>query len=376
MSKFDIFNHVAISAGAGSGKTYTLSRRYINILVGFNLFYEDKETPLDESSLKPCTPSEIVTITYTEAGALEMKSRIFGLIQKVLAYSMNTLDTKDSDYSSIKTAFDPIENSPAVIAHIQTSLKNALQELPSAIISTIHSYCLDLIDQYGDYLKLDAKPSIIEDDEKVILFSEAYREILNQHQVLVEDIDQTISLYKLSKIAQKYSFNAQFRDAFDKYATALEHDGKVLQRAWQAQKILPNREVIVEGLTSAIEMALLNSDKSQYCDALFNNVQVVLNGEGEWMGYEGQLRASKKLPQEILDPVKALRDLLNKLKGTLVDPDKESFYKETLLKIHSLFSTMYQRFNNKLHLEGYTDFETILQHANVLLVHNITVSTR
>lgn len=376
MSKFDIFNHIAISAGAGSGKTYTLSRRYINILVGFNLFFEDKVTPFDESTLQSCSPTEIVTITYTEAGALEMKSRIFGLIQKVLAYSNNKLDVNDGDYTSIKAAFDPIENSPIVIEHIQRSLNQALQELPSAIISTIHSYCLDMIDQYGDYLKLDAKPSIIEDDEKVILFSEVYRETLNKNQELVEEIDQTISLYKLSKIAQKYSFNAQFRDAFDKYAIALKDDGKVLQRAWQAQKILPNRELIVEGLESAIEMALADAKKGQYCDALFNNVQVVLDGAGEWMAYEGQLRASKKLPQEILDPVKGLRDLLNTLKGTLVDPEKESLYKEILLKIHSLFSAMYQRFNDKLHLEGYTDFETILQHANELLDYDIDIPTK
>ena len=39
-NKFTIQESFAISAGAGSGKTYTLSRRYINALLGFDYFRE------------------------------------------------------------------------------------------------------------------------------------------------------------------------------------------------------------------------------------------------------------------------------------------------------------------------------------------------
>lgn len=41
LNKFTIQKSFAISAGAGSGKTYTLSRRYINALLGFDYFRED-----------------------------------------------------------------------------------------------------------------------------------------------------------------------------------------------------------------------------------------------------------------------------------------------------------------------------------------------
>jgi ATP-dependent exoDNAse (exonuclease V) beta subunit len=37
-------NKFTILAGAGSGKTYTLSRRYINVLLGFDYFREDYTT--------------------------------------------------------------------------------------------------------------------------------------------------------------------------------------------------------------------------------------------------------------------------------------------------------------------------------------------
>ena len=41
LNKFTIQKSFAISAGAGSGKIYTLSRRYINALLGFDYFRED-----------------------------------------------------------------------------------------------------------------------------------------------------------------------------------------------------------------------------------------------------------------------------------------------------------------------------------------------
>jgi ATP-dependent exoDNAse (exonuclease V) beta subunit len=44
-NKFTIQHSFAISAGAGSGKTYTLSRRYINAILGFDFFKEKKSQP-------------------------------------------------------------------------------------------------------------------------------------------------------------------------------------------------------------------------------------------------------------------------------------------------------------------------------------------
>ncbi len=41
LNKFTIQKSFAVNAGAGSGKTYILSRRYINAILGFDLFTED-----------------------------------------------------------------------------------------------------------------------------------------------------------------------------------------------------------------------------------------------------------------------------------------------------------------------------------------------
>ena len=36
--RYTIQKHVAITAGAGTGKTYTLSRRYVNAILGFDFY--------------------------------------------------------------------------------------------------------------------------------------------------------------------------------------------------------------------------------------------------------------------------------------------------------------------------------------------------
>lgn len=93
LNKFTIQKSFAINAGAGSGKTYTLSRRYINAILGFDFFREKGFEKTFYEDLKPATTKQIVTITYTEAAALEMKERIFGLISKIIEYK--NLDDKD-----------------------------------------------------------------------------------------------------------------------------------------------------------------------------------------------------------------------------------------------------------------------------------------
>ena len=375
-NKFDIFNHVAISAGAGSGKTYTLSRRYINILVGFNLFFEGESVRPQLGEIKTARPLEIVTITYTEAGALEMKSRIFGLIKNVLLYSDGLLDKKNDDFESISVAFEALEHEHSWIDHIKTVLALALSELSSATISTIHSYCLELIEQYGDYLKLDAKPKIIGDDDKIVAYTDAYRYVLNHEEEIIKEINQTLSLYQLSQIAQKYSFNAQFREAFNTYALLCEDENFSLRSIWMASILPAYKDRFEKGLASLGALAIQDPSKSEYCEAILANATIVLRGVGEWCEYPGQFRKNKKIEEETFEAVKALREATDKLRSKMINPDAEAHYMTTLKAIHALFVKVYEKFRSDLNAGGYTDFETILQQANTLLTYDIALPTR
>jgi len=54
LNKFTVQKSFAINAGAGCGKTYTLRRRYINALVGFDYFREDYS--IQESNFENLKP--------------------------------------------------------------------------------------------------------------------------------------------------------------------------------------------------------------------------------------------------------------------------------------------------------------------------------
>ncbi len=80
---------LCIEASAGSGKTYKLAQRYIQIL----------------SEFKPKNLSSIVAITFTNKAAAEMKERIV-LFLKTLSKIYGTIDFKTDDFSiSDKQAF-------------------------------------------------------------------------------------------------------------------------------------------------------------------------------------------------------------------------------------------------------------------------------
>jgi len=374
--KFDISKNIAISAGAGSGKTYTLSRRYINILLGFNLFIETNEPVFDITDAKPTLPEEIVTITYTEAGALEMRGRIFVLIQKIIAYIDKSLESDDGDFNSIDEAVGRLQSDEKAISYMRTTLQTALEHLPDAVINTIHAYCLHLIDRYGDYIGLDARPAVVGDDEKSAIFDEVYKDETNCQSELVEKIDQIIAFYKLAGIARKYSFDVGFRRAFSTYAKEVETGGINLQKLWLAMQIEDYLEDIADGLMAAKEMAQLDERKVEYYEALVHNFGVIISMDGEFRSYAGQLRANKMLEKELLDRVHAVKNALGALHATVIDKEAEEHYKETLLQISELLESIHNAYSDSLQKKGYTDFETILEYADRLLEKDIPIDTR
>ncbi|MCX6842345.1 MAG: UvrD-helicase domain-containing protein [candidate division WOR-3 bacterium] len=102
---------MVVFAPAGSGKTERLSRRYIELL---------------EAGVKP---ERILTLTFTEKAAAEMKERIFDRLR----------------------------------AHNPELYRRLLDDVLKLRISTIHSFCLSLVKRFAPLLGLDPRVDVLAD---------------------------------------------------------------------------------------------------------------------------------------------------------------------------------------------------------------------
>ncbi|GIO25716.1 helicase-exonuclease AddAB subunit AddA [Ornithinibacillus bavariensis] len=112
---------VLVAAAAGSGKTAVLVERIIQKLL-------KKENPVDIDSL--------LVVTFTNAAAQEMRNRVGLALEKAL----------EQDPTSVH-------------------LKKQLSLLQRASISTLHSFCLDIVKQYAYLLDIDPSFRIANDME-------------------------------------------------------------------------------------------------------------------------------------------------------------------------------------------------------------------
>ena len=103
--------NVIISASAGSGKTFVMIERLIRLI-----------------SQRKATVGQILAVTFTDAAAREMKEKLkTALIKKIEGANDNQLEKHISG---------------------DKELVKQLAELPTADISTIHSFCGKLVRTY------------------------------------------------------------------------------------------------------------------------------------------------------------------------------------------------------------------------------------
>lgn len=128
--------NILVSAAAGSGKTAVLVERIITMLTEDN---------------PPLNVDELLSVTFTEAAAAEMKERILLAIEKKLEENPNNI-------------------------HLQK--QSTL--IHSAMITTIHSFCLSVIREYFHTIDLDPSFRIGEEGELKLLQKEVLQELLEK----------------------------------------------------------------------------------------------------------------------------------------------------------------------------------------------------
>ncbi len=133
---FDRGNDLLLSASAGTGKTAVLIERVCNLII------EDK-AKIDE----------FLIVTFTEAAALELKTRI--------SERLNTaIDNREGD-----------------IKH----LSSQITLLPSSNISTIHGFCKRLIEENFTYLEIEPDFKVADNSEMTLFKDESFEKVLAEN---------------------------------------------------------------------------------------------------------------------------------------------------------------------------------------------------
>ena len=120
-----------IEASAGTGKTFSLTRIYLRLLI-------EKKIPVEQ----------ILLMTYTRAATQELRGRIADIIREAQRYWDNdtnadtVTDTDTDEYW--QHLYNNIEPEQA-----QRLLHQALLNLDQAAIFTIHGFCGRALQQYA-----------------------------------------------------------------------------------------------------------------------------------------------------------------------------------------------------------------------------------
>ncbi|MET1029486.1 helicase-exonuclease AddAB subunit AddA [Domibacillus tundrae] len=127
---------ILVAAAAGSGKTAVLVERIIQKMIR-------DESPIDVD--------ELLVVTFTNAAAAEMRQRISEALEQ------------------------EIEKNPAL-----SRLRRQLRLLNKASISTLHSFCLEVIRKYYYMIDIDPGFRIADDTEAVLIRDEVLEDLLEE----------------------------------------------------------------------------------------------------------------------------------------------------------------------------------------------------
>lgn len=333
-----------VSAAAGSGKTAVMAERILTRITGDNSVDIDK----------------ILVVTYTSAAAAEIKERIMKKIMEELSKKRNEV------------------------------LHNQLIKLPYAHISTIHSFCLNLIKKYFYLLDIDPSVKIADETEIEMLKTSAVNAVFEKHYNssdseflrLISDYSSRKDTSVSSAVVELYDFSRTMPDSEEwiRSLTDMYCDGSrkctdfLMKSASLAGKLamsvyrsalkmcddIEDGEKIKHLLTNEI-MALEETLSSQTYGEMYSRVSELTFGR--WPTYKGESR--------LVPIVRAKRDEAKKIfkekikeKYILFSPDDIKKDNEMLLphirKYQELvfeFAQVFESLKKEKNIIDFSDFE-------------------
>lgn len=284
---------ISLMAGAGTGKTRVLTSRFINIVKN-NI-----------------NPKQILAITFTKKAAQEM----LGRISKELV--LNNIDFEERDLN----------------------------------VMTIHSFALEIVENYSFILGINPSFKILDDRESDYFLEEAVKESLNNFED--ERFKNYLLAFKSSPFEEKNIFISLYRDFKN---NNLDFDD-ILNKSLNftgTEKSFDDLLILLD------EFRNLSGNKFKtFYDNKIDEIKSLKTFDSEILNeIEDNLGTSTKHNDKLIE----IKDLIQELKKDLEDKNKD--YYEVIIEILKEIDKNYK--DSKEALKG-LDYEDIISYAELLL---------
>lgn len=359
--------NILVSAAAGSGKTAVLTERILQLVT-------DEKHPVDIDKL--------VVVTFTRAAAGEMRERILKALQK-----------KSDEYLRRMNQGENTEESGQAYQYMQRQLSF----IHNARITTIDSFCMDVVKENFAQLNIDPVFKIGEEGELTLLRADVMAKVLEEYyEKGDEDFLNFVDIYSSSRsdtdveqmILTLYGFAMSYpypREWISKCADSYRNTGDFEETDWYlALSDYLNRqlEIIREDIEVCLQLVKEEDGPWAYEPAILSD-KVFLDAVTEADSYERRQKlfscyaaealSRKKQPEadeKKKETVKAIRDDYKKLiKGMAekyfaktreeVDEDREMVSKNVRVLSELVISFMegYAGAKREKNLVDFSDLE-------------------
>ncbi len=309
-----------ISAGAGSGKTYTLTGRMVDLL---------------KNGVRP---AGIMATTFTQKAAAELQERVR-------------------------------------VRLLEADMTEAANELGEALIGTVHSIGTRLLQRFAFEAGVSPLVEIIAEDDGQRMFNESLSQVLSEQRI--ERMNLLADRLGLTKKTQgePYDWRRAIRELTD-VARANNFSKEVLKtskmRSWQSfERLLPpmqDTDAIAwhNRLLSAIDqtVAALDANEADGTKTTRDAAEVLRNFQNQ-LKYRGELYWHEWVKIAKTSPGAKSRDLMEELRTLALRHDEHRQFREDVKGYIELVFDIatdaldeYEQYKKKRGLIDYTDMET------------------
>lgn len=260
------------------------------------------------------------------------------------------------------------------IEYVIETLQKALKQSSDAKISTIHSYCLDILKTNADIARFDSQIDIAKDDEKDKLLNEAKFLTLNnpKNNETIKELSKYLNLFFIDTIFKMYATSSTFREQFNSFDEN-SLDEKSLKFLLLDLYKLPDVKDDYDLLCLKFDEANL---EPKYKDFLAKYIENYFNFNAvSWGDLSKEFDVAIQFNKKPFTKMKDLKEYVENIKSfdsfysiyQPIDKEKEQLFYKKISLLKTLLNQVKSLYDEKLKELGKLDFDEIISKTHQII---------